>query len=248
MAKIIAFYGSPGSGKTTVALKSAIELYCSTKDVRVAFVSPDFNVPSIGLLFPNHNPDDIYSLSKILDNTDVTEETLLEHTVSVKSMKDFGFFGLKSGDGEFSFPALNDEKITSLFNALSEYAEYVFVDCSNDSKDFISKRALETSDISVRMITPDTKGMSWLSVNKDLHGKIEGASIFNIVSVTDRDLFIPTEEVCTKFNSILVVMPYSRNLKQQMLDGRMYERFNDKAYNKRIKTIVSNILISEGQK
>lgn len=32
MAKIISVIGSPGSGKTTVALKLAQELYCSTSN------------------------------------------------------------------------------------------------------------------------------------------------------------------------------------------------------------------------
>lgn len=242
MAKVIAFYGSPGSGKTSIALKSAIELYCSTKDMRIAFLSPDFNVPSVGLIFPNYSPDDIHSLSKIIDNTDITEETLLEHTVSIKSMKDFGFFGFKAGEGEFSFPTLNEEKISALFNALSDYAEYVFVDCSNDSKDLISKRALASADVTVRVISPDPKGMAWFSANKNTHGRIEGKDIFNIVCVTDNELYMPTEDVCPKFDSILAVMPHSRNLKQQMLDGRMYDRLKDKAYNKKIKTIISKII------
>lgn len=242
MAKVIAFYGSPGSGKTSVSLKSAMELYCSTKDARIAFLSPDFIVPSIGLLFPNYSPDDIYSLSSIIDNTDITEETLIEHTVSVNSMKDFGFFGFKSGEGEFSFPSLNEQKISALFNALSDYAEYVFVDCSNDSKDSISKRALANADVAVRVMSPDPKGMAWFSVNKDTHGRIEGKNIFNVICVTDNELFMPTEEVCTNFNSILAVMPHSKSLKQQMLDGRMYERLNDKSYNRKIKNIISRII------
>ena len=40
MAKMIAFYGSPGSGKTSISLKAAVELYCATKDERIQeFVS-----------------------------------------------------------------------------------------------------------------------------------------------------------------------------------------------------------------
>ena len=53
---------------------------------------------------------------------------------------------------------------------------------------------------------------------------------------------MPTEEVCTKLHSVAAVLPYSRAVRQQMLDGRMYERLNDKKYNKKMQNIVNKIL------
>ena len=241
MAKMIAFYGSPGSGKTSISLKAAVELYCATKDERILFLSPDLNVPSIGLLFPNYSPEEVRTISDLLDKTEIKEENLYSSIVTVKSMKDFGCLGFKSGDSSLSFPQPDKGKLNELFSALSDNAEYIFVDCSNDSRDFLSRKALSVADIVIRTLTPDLKGMAWLSSHKSTGGRTEKENFFNIVCVTDNDLYNPTEEICTKLNSILAVMPYSKSLKQQMLDGRMYERLNDKAYNKKIKTILSAI-------
>lgn len=241
MPKLIAFYGSPGSGKTSIALKSAMETYIQTKDEVVAFLSPDVAVPSIALLFPNYAPGEIVSLSEIFDNTAITSELLLKNAVTVKSMKDFFALGFKAGENRFSFPTPTPEKINSLFSALLDVAGYVFVDCTNDETDEISKKALAMADIAVRVITSDLKGMSWYSSNKNTD-RTEGENLFNVVNVTEKELYLPTEEICTKLHSIAVLLPYSKALKQQMLDGRMYDRLNDRAYTKKLQSLVNKIL------
>ena len=182
MPKLVAFYGSPGGGKTSVALKTAMETYIQTKDEVVAFLSPDMTVPSIALLFPNYAPDEVVSLSDIFDNTAITSELLLKNAVTVKSMKDFFILGFKAGENRFSFPTPTAEKINSLFSALSDVAGYIFVDCTNDETDEISKKALAMADIAVSVITPDLKGMSWYSSNKNTD-RTEGEKLFNVVNV-----------------------------------------------------------------
>lgn len=241
MPKLVAFYGSPGSGKTSVALKTAMETYIQTKDEVVAFLSPDMTVPSIALLFPNYAPDEVVSLSEIFDNTAITNESLLKNAVTVKSMKDFFALGFKAEENRFSFPTPTPEKINALFSALSDVAGYIFVDCTNDEADEISKKAILTADKVIRVITPDLKGMSWYSSNKNID-RTEGENLFNVVNVTEKELYLPTEDVCTKLHSIAVLLPYSKELKQQMLDGRMYDRLNDRAYTKKLQNLVNKIL------
>ncbi len=241
MPKLIAFYGSPGSGKTSIALKSATETYMQTKDEVIAFLLPDMTAPSIALLFPNYAPDEVVSLSEIFDNTTITNESLLKNAVTAKNMKDFFALGFKAGENRYSFPTPTPEKINALFSALTDEAGYIFVDCTNEKDDEISKKALAVADVAVRIITPDLKGMSWYSSNKN-SDRTEGENLFNVVNVTERELHLPTEEVCTKLHTIAALLPYSRALKQQMLDGRMYERLNDKAYTKKIQNLLSKII------
>ena len=78
MAKIIAVIGSPGSGKTTVTLKLAQELYCATSNGAVIYISPSLKVPALGVLFPNYTPDSLFSLGNMLNKTDVYEEDILK--------------------------------------------------------------------------------------------------------------------------------------------------------------------------
>ena len=238
MAKLIAVYGSPGSGKTTIALKLAMSAYLQTKDESVVFLSPDLTAPSMALLFPNYHPDEICSLSTVLDNTEISSENILKNSVTVKTMKNFCCLGFKAGENKYSFPVPTAEKINTLFDVLCDSFDYVFVDCSSDE---ISKKALIKANKIIRVISPDLKGMTWYSSNKHTD-RTENEDLFNVVNITEKELFLPTEEVCTKLHSVAAVLPYSRAVRQQMIDGRMYERLNDKKYNKKMLSIVNKIL------
>ncbi|MBP9989776.1 MAG: ATP-binding protein [Ruminococcus sp.] len=121
MGKIIAVYGSPGSGKTSLSLMLARELYLKASDKgKVIFLSSDLNVPSIGLIFPNYKPDEIGTLSAVLDSTDISENNLLKNSVTIKSLNNFCCLGFKSGDNRYSFPVPTQNKLNSMFDILSE--------------------------------------------------------------------------------------------------------------------------------
>lgn len=241
MGKLIAFYGSPNSGKTSIAFKIAMETYMRTKDVSIYFLSPDLNVPSAAFLFPNYCPDEIVSLSEAFDKTEISEDVLLKNSVTIKTMKDFAVGGFKAGDNKYCFPTPTDDKISSLYATLLDSFGYVFVDCTLYNDDIISKRALKSADVVFRVITPDLKGTTWYSSHKNSERE-EGKDLFNIVNITENELYLPTEEVCSSLHSVISLIPYSKALKRQMLEGVLYDKTKDKAFNKKIQTIVSKIL------
>ena len=110
MSKIIAVVGAPGSGKTTVAFKVAQEIYCGTSDNRVIFLSPNSLVPSIALLFPNYSPDELYSLGKLFDSTDICTEDVLKSSVVTKTMKNFLCLGPDFARDILTQGGLDDKK------------------------------------------------------------------------------------------------------------------------------------------
>ena len=241
MGKLIAFVGPPGGGKTSVAMKTAIETYCATKSNEIVFLSPDFNVPSLGLIFPNYGDEELRSLGNVYDSTDVTFETVAENAVTVKSMSDLLILGFKSGETRLSFPLPTDQTITDLFSVLIRNTSFTFVDCSDDNLDPLSENAVRLADVIVRVIPADLKGMGWYSTNKYLHGS-EGRKFLNVVTLTHKDLYLPDDEIKTTIGDVTTMLPYSRPLAQQMLDGRLYERLKDSGYNRRLKDLVTQIL------
>lgn len=244
MGKLIAFVGPPGGGKTSVAMKAAIETYCNTKSNRIFFLSPDLTVPSLGLLFPNYAPDELKSLGSVLDNTDIDIENVLRNCVTVKSMNDFGVLGFRADDSRFSFPEATPEKLNDLFSVLIRNSEYLFADCSDDGTDTISRRAAIAADMIVRVIPSDLKGMTWYSANKNAYGS-DGKPFLNVVNVTEKDLYLPTDEICTKVGEVVTTLPYSRTLKQQMLDARLYERLKDGSFNRKLKSLLDRIMMED---
>ena len=60
--------------------------------------------------------------------------------------------------------------------------------------------------------------------------------------VTDADLYMPIEEAKALLNDVRFTIPYSRSVKQQMLDGNLYEVVGDKQFNGKFKAIVEKIV------
>lgn len=241
MAKMIAVIGSPGSGKTTVTLKLAQELYCATTNGAVIYLSPSLKVPAIGVLFPNYTPDSIFSLGEMLDKTDIYEEDILNHLVTVKSMNNFGCLGYKAGENKFSFPVLTEDKVKSLFDVLHKMAGYVFVDCTEEENDLISQYALGVADEVILVLSPDLKSMVYLSSNESALGSHADRAV-RVLNINENELYPPVDDVKSNVRNISFVLPYSKQIRGQHLDGLLYERAKDKKYRSELSKIVNTIM------
>lgn len=238
---MIAVIGSPGSGKTTVTLKLAQELYCATTNGAVIYLSPSLKVPAIGVLFPNHTPDSIFSLGEMLDKTDIYEEDILNHLVTVKSMNNFGCLGYKAGENKFSFPVLTEDKVKSLFDVLHKMAGYVFVDCTEEENDLISQYALGVADEVILVLSPDLKSMVYLSSNEGTLGSYADRAV-RVLNINENELYPPVDDVKSNVRNISFVLPYSKQIRGQHLDGLLYERAKDKKYRSELSKIVNTIM------
>lgn len=238
MGKVIAVHGAPCSGKTSLAMKLAQDIYCETTDSAVIFLSPDLTVPSMGLLFPNYKPDEVFSLGDVLDNTEVTEDDVLHNLITVKTMKNFGCLGFRAGDTRLRFASPTQDKVNSLFSVLTRLSGYLIVDCTNDETDLISKTGMSSASQLVRITKPDLKSMAFLSCEPD---GVRDCGI-GVVNCAERDLYYPIEDTKSLMNGALITLPYCLKLKQQLLDGRMTEQLKDKKYRRELRKL-TNILI-----
>lgn len=241
MAKIIAVTGSPGSGKTTLTLKIAQEVYLNTTEGAVIYLSPSLKIPALGLLFPNYTPDSIYSLGDMFDKTDIFEEDVLSHLVTVKAMPNFGCLGYKAGENKYSFAELTDDKVQGLFSTLHSMAGYVFVDCTEEDNELISDYALRNADDVIMVIAPDLKSMVYLSSNEELLGTNAERAI-RVLNINENELYAPVDDVMSHTKNISFVLPYSRQIRGQQLDGLLYDRAKDKKYRKEIKHLAEKIM------
>ena len=62
------------------------------------------------------------------------------------------------------------------------------------------------------------------------------------INVPDEDLYMPIEEAKSHLHDVSFTVPYSRLVKQQMLDGKLYESVNDKRFNEKFKAIVEKVV------
>lgn len=142
------------------------------------------------------------------------------------------------------YPSFDETKVRSLLSVLNSLADFVVVDCTSALKNPISRVAIKEADTVIRLASPDLKSISFFSSQLPLYGDpvfrleehIEG------INVPDADLYMPIEEAKSRLHDPRFVVPYSRAVKQQMLDGKLTEPLNDKKYNDRIKSIVEKIV------
>lgn len=228
MSKIIVISGSPSCGKTVTALKLAETIYNERK-ATVMFLSADMCVPSIGYLLPHYKNTELSSIGEVLDHTDIYTENVLAHTVTVKNRENFGILAFKTGENRFSYPAPTEDKIQFLLSVLQELAQYIIVDCSGRYDDIISQMAMKQADTVIQLIAPDLKCMSYYAAHADMYATVADKSI-QIMNITDRDVYLPIEDVKKHFKKVRFVLPYSLPLKQQTITGLLTENLKDAAY------------------
>ena len=103
--------------------------------------------------------------------------------------------------------------------------------------------AVKEADEVIRLNTPTLKSISYsysqLPLYSDpiyrLRHQIEG------LNVTE-DLYMPIEEATSQLHDVRFTIPYSQAVKQQMIDGNLYETVNDKKYNDTVRAIANKVV------
>lgn len=240
MSKLIAVCGSPESGKTTVSLKLAQELYYK-KAGSVIFFSPDMRIPAMAYIFPHSKAADLFSIGTVLDKTDIYTEDVLKQLVPVKTMRNFGFFGYTAGENKYSYPRPTEDKVAALFRIMGEIADYVVVDCVSDMDDLISRMAIAGADSVIQTVTPDLKSIAYYASQAEMFENTLERGI-KVLCVRDRDMYLPIEEVKSHFKDVAFTLPYNRPLKQQSLNGSLSERLADSKYRKQMAAVAKWVM------
>ena len=93
-------------------------------------------------------------------------------------------------------------------------------------------------------LSPDLKSVSFYSSQLPLYAD----PVFRLdqhiqgINVPDADLYMPIEEAKSRLHDPRFVIPYSRAVKEQMLDGKLTEPVNDRKFNDQFKAIVDKIV------
>ena len=224
MSKVIAIWGAPNSGKTTFATKLARSIY-DEYQATVIVVYADNETPTLPIIFPNYKKEDLCSVGVALSKTDIDRHEVVRQMVTVKDKQNFCFLGFTDGENKYTYPAFDATKVRSLYSVLASLADYVIIDCTSSLKNPLSKVAVREADEVIRLSAPNLKSVSYLASQLPLYidpmfrleEHIQG------ICVTDADLYMPIDEAKAQLHDVRFTIPYSRAVKQQMLDGNLYE-------------------------
>ena len=131
---MLAIVGSPGSGKTTLAVKLAAEIAKKKKNVVV--VCSDPFVPSVPFLLPMDMEQEV-SLGALLTSPALTQNEILEACVSVPANEYISLLGYRMGENLMSYPKVTRERAVEFLVCLRHLADYVILDfhpCHGDGR------------------------------------------------------------------------------------------------------------------
>ena len=243
-AKIIAVWGSPNSGKTTIATKLATAIYDRYQSTVIVLYC-DLEAPVLPIIFPNEKHEDIGSVGVPLSKTEIEAEDIERNAVTVKSRGNLVFFGYRAGDNKFTFPRYGRAKAENLINILCHNADYVIVDCSSNLENSVlSATAIEMADQIIRLASPDLKCISYylsqLPVYAD--GKYRLGEHIQGLNTPNADVFMPVEEAKAHLKDVRFTVPFSTAVKVQMQSGSLVEPTGDKAFDNRMWEIAEKVV------
>lgn len=161
-AQILAVWGSPGCGKTTISVKLA--KYLAEKKKNVILVISDMIVPMIPCICPMDDLENIWSLGNILAAPHVTRGLIEENCIIHKKIKYLGMLGMLRGENEYTYAPYESEQAMEFLTGLRELSSYIIIDCSSYiSNDVLSAIALMEADAVLQMVNCDLKSISYLA-------------------------------------------------------------------------------------
>jgi cellulose biosynthesis protein BcsQ len=160
--QVLAVWGSPGSGKTTVSVRLA--KYLAGQKKNVALLLCDMTTPMMPCICPPNDLECERSLGSILAATHVTDLLIKQNCVTHKKHEYLTIIGMLKGENVFTYPPYSLELATELIDHLRDIAPYIIIDCgSYIAHDILSAVSLLEADSVLRLVNCDLKSISYLS-------------------------------------------------------------------------------------
>jgi len=219
--QVLAVWGSPGSGKTTVSVKLAKHL--ADKKRNVALLLCDMTAPMLPCVCPPSGLECEKSLGSILAAAHVTDTLVKQNCVTHKRYRHLLLIGMLKGENVFTYPPYSAELATELINHLRNIAPYVIIDCSSAiATDILSAVALMEADSVLRLVNCDLKSVSYLSSQLPLlrDNKWDADKQYRVASnIKPHEASEHIEQV---LGNVAFKIPHSGELESQALAGDLF--------------------------
>jgi MinD-like ATPase involved in chromosome partitioning or flagellar assembly len=242
--QILAVWGNPCSGKTTTAVKLAMELAAHKKNVVILMCN--FMAPAPQTLLPNVTTDG-KSLGELLSLPSISQEEILRRCIPLGKSSYISLLGYQRGDNAFTYAKYSKERAIDLITLLRHVADYIIIDCESAfSFDVLSAVALEMADAVLRLCVCDLKSLSYFASALPLLSDSRYASARHIKVLSMVKPGQDNGEYQNTFGGISYSLPFVPGLEEQFYAARLMDELCSKpaaAYNVAIRDMVNNLLL-----
>ncbi|NPV89722.1 MAG: AAA family ATPase [Firmicutes bacterium] len=219
--QVLAVWGSPGSGKTTVSVKLAKHL--ADQKQNVALLLCDMTVPMLPCICPPSDLECEKSLGSILAATRVSGSLIKQNCVTHKKISHLLLIGMLKGENVFTYPPYTAELAVELIDHLRDIAPYIIIDCGSViASDILSAVALMEADSVLRMVNCDLKSISYLSSQLPLlkDNKWDADKQYKVASNLKPNQ--AGEHIEQVLGHVVFKIPHSSELENQALAGDLF--------------------------
>lgn len=220
---VLAVWGSPSSGKTTVAVKLA--QYIASHKQDVALLLCDMTAPPLPCICSPSELQGQVSLGSILAQVKINSEIVQKNATLHKKYEHLAAFGLLKGENEYTYPIYNVEQVHDLLLALKELVPNVVIDCTSTfANDILSTVSLLSADAVLRLMACDLKSVSYFSSQLPIlmeSEKWRADRQYLCASNVKFDDEVSQIEQASGINAAFSLR-HSDELKKQVLSGEMF--------------------------
>ncbi len=219
MGEMIAVWGSPGSGKTTVVLSLASAL---SERGTVSVLFCDGFCPALPAVFPKQKK--YFSVGTALSAVEITEDEIMRSANLYENNGNMLFYGYAPGETVRSYPSFGGGRAADFLEKLSAVTDRTVIDCpSYLFSDPLSLAALRLSGGVVRLWSPDLRAPAYFqSVLKLLpEEKYRIGRHVRVLNLPDGEIPPPERETEAAMSGRESVFPHIKKLKCLFPEGGM---------------------------
>jgi len=216
--QVLAVWGSPGSGKTTVSVRLA--KYLADQKRNVALLLCDMTVPMLPCICPPADLECERSLGSILAATHITDTLVRQNCITHKKISCLTIIGMLKGENVFTYPPYTQELAAELVDHLRDIAPIIIIDCGSAiAHDILSAVALMEADSVLRLVNCDLKSISYLSSQLPLlkDQKWDADKQYKVASNVKSNQ--AGEHIEQVLGNVAFKIPHSDELENQTLSG-----------------------------
>lgn len=244
-SKMAAVWGSPGSGKTTTAVKIAKAL--GERKQNVIVVGCDEHTPLLPLLLTANA--DVPSLGDVLSADQLSQIDVLRHCVPYGKSRYISLLGYRLGENMMSYPEYSIQRASELLSHLRSLADFVLIDCSSQLDNVLTAAAMKEADVTLKILNADPKSLIYFRSAAPLLQRDSGYRYGEQVNIVNN--LLPrqdTDPAREMLGSIACTLPHVPELKTQYDCGDLLNTVfgkNARQYEMEIKKLVQEVLMHE---
>lgn len=227
-SKLIAVWGSSGSGKTMTALALAHRL--TKLKHRVVVISTDSQTPALPVFLPTASVAASKSIGALLMSNNFAFSNIQDKLHLHPENENLAFMGLTAGENITTYNAFEREKIVKLIKTLHLELDDIIIDCCTQPLlDMMTLTALEIAEVVIRCTTPDNKGTQFLNAQLPLLADTKfktGQHIRVLSNITPKS---PVDALNSLTGGFDFYIPWSDEAYEKMIAGEEIGGFRKRA-------------------